>query len=263
MNVNDLIIIYLACGSPFAVYYFFDNRKLPAASYLLFKSTLVFLFWIPFALNILLKNIKVIKSNPDKLSDSDIYEKIFPIQKELEKLLIQSRLNLSIYEFREIAERYIGLTFAKQNAENNINQEIIESEIFEINGNDNIKVSSACFARRNRKRLSFHQKNAKRDFLNIISSLSATDAADEKFSEYLHESVTFLSYQIATLLGDKEAQNAVLKMSGDFRQSNGNLIVKNTENELWKTEIHKPLPANKLSIRLQILTATANSRRKD
>ena len=47
MNWNDLIIIYLACGAPFAVYYYLQNRNLNEKNYLYLKTLFRFLVWIP------------------------------------------------------------------------------------------------------------------------------------------------------------------------------------------------------------------------
>lgn len=265
MNLNDFLIIYLACGAPFGVYYFFDNRTSPNVSFLFLKSFLIFLFWMPFALRMLLKNTKLFKNNFDRISqtDSDIFNKIFPVQKEIEKVLIKSDLKLSIYEFREVAERYIGLTIAKQNAECITTNENTESEIFKIAENENTKISSICFNRRNRKLLFFHQKNARQDFLDIISKILSASADKQSRNILLSQIVTAFSYKLVTLINDTKAQADISVMSGDLQQNDLNLNVINMENELWKTEKHKPLPANKISIRLPTLTAVASFRRKD
>jgi hypothetical protein len=240
MNFNDFLIIYLACGAPFGVYYFFEKRNSLRQNRLWLRAFSVFLFWIPFALLILVRNNKKPKPYVKEFAeiqslDAEPENKIFTIQKEFEKILLKSNLNISIYEFREVAERYIGLTLAKQNEEHNTKKEKIESEIFTISSNGNNKISSICFYRRNRNRLSFHQKNARRDFLKVLDQLlSAT--SDKK-------SLDNLFYEFAKLLKDEKAQKAHLHLFGNFQQTNQNTNVKYSENEQWKTEIHKPLPA--------------------
>ncbi len=240
MNFNDLLIIYLACGAPFGVYYFFDNRNSLPQNRLWLRAFSVFLFWIPFALLILVRNKKSPKAYVKEFAeipvlDAEPENKIFTIQKEFEKILLKSNLIISIYEFREVAERYIGLTLAKQNDEHNTERERKESEIFKISSSENYKLSSICYYRRNRNRLSFHQKNARRDFLKVLEQLlSAT--SDKK-------SLDDLFYEFANLLKDEKAQKAHLQMFGNFQQTNQNPNVKYPENEQWKTETRKPLSA--------------------
>lgn len=260
MNLNDFIIIYLACGAPFGVYYFFDKKNSLSSKRLWLESILVFFFWIPFSCNFLLKSKKNFKNfvnyfdeNPKLDSEPDKY--IFSVQKEIEKIILKSNVELSIYEFREVAERYIGLTFAKQNAESITDFENMTSEFFKISENPNLNLSSVCFNRRNRNRLSFHQKNARRDFIDILKKILSADS-DKK-------NLGFLVYEFVKLLNDSEAKNMLSKMFGDYQQITKKLIVKKPEIELWKTEQHKPLPASQLSIQFQTLSATANLRKKD
>ena len=263
MNFNDFLIIYLACGAPFGVYYFFDKRKLVTTKQLLLFSLLTFIFWVPFAVLLVAKkktfrnNLEVFTDDFENSSflDVEIEKKLFSIQKHFEKILLQSNLTISIYEFREIAERYIGLTFAKQNAENSTKSVNNENEIFIISDSSNPEISSICLNRRNRSRLSYHQKNARRDFFDVLSKFLSSET-DKK-------NLGILSIEFVTLLADSEAKNMLLEMFDELPQSDQISIVKNPENELWKTETHKPLPAKQLSIQLQTLTATANLRRKD
>jgi hypothetical protein len=260
MNLNDFIIIYLACGAPFGVYYFFDKKYSLPTNRLWFESILIFLFWIPFGFKVLVKNKKNSKSlisdfDKSPTSDSEPDKYIFSIQKEIEKIILKSNVELSIYEFREVTERYIGLTFAKQNAESITVSENMTSEFFKISESPDLNLSSICFNRRNRNRLSFHQKNARRDFIDILDKVLLTNC--EK------KSLGFLACEFVKLLNDSEAKNTLSKMFDDYPQTEKKLIVKNTEIELWKPEKHKPLPASQLSIQFQTLSATANLRKKD
>lgn len=263
MTLNDLLIIYLSCGAPFGVYYFFDKKSEFSFRNLIFKSFLVFVFWIPLAFSLLLKKrffgsrFDLLNTDFDKEFDSDLQteEKLAFLQKQFEKILLKNNLTISIYEFREVVERYIGLSFAKRNAEHIINSVNKENEIFIISKNSNPALSTVCLNRRNRKRLSFHHINARQDFLKLIDEFFLSGADKENLS--------VLSFEFVKLLKDSEAENSLQKLFEKFLQSDKATVVSNTENDLWKTEAHKQSPANQLSIQLQTLTATANLRRKD
>src|SRR5688572_2946946 len=91
MNPNDFLIIYLACGAPFGVYYFFDKRNALPSNRLWLKTFLMVFFWIPFALKMLVINKKRTKGlkrvfAEQSVLDFDSDDKIFSIQKEFEKI---------------------------------------------------------------------------------------------------------------------------------------------------------------------------------
>ncbi|MEO6588731.1 MAG: hypothetical protein ABIP06_05335, partial [Pyrinomonadaceae bacterium] len=55
MNLFDAIIIYLACGAPFGVYYFVNHRLLNNRVF--FKTVLILLCWLPFAILLFQRHI--------------------------------------------------------------------------------------------------------------------------------------------------------------------------------------------------------------
>src|SRR5688572_11288031 len=116
MNLRDLLIIYLACGAPFGVYYFLQNRNRIETKFLWLKSLLRFVVWIPFAFRMIARNsflTKLYNDSFDKLTETDLKTEleIEEIKKSLERMVsAAAALPFSIYEFREAFDRYVGLS---------------------------------------------------------------------------------------------------------------------------------------------------------
>ncbi len=263
MSFYDLLIIYLACGAPLGVYYFFQNRRVANRNSLWLKTFVNFLFWIPFAFQILLEN-KIFGKLFNNIferrenTDSDIEKRIAPLGKSLETAIIknipQSAENIpkfSVFEVREILERYTGLTLACQIEQKNSQIARTENEFYKIFAYKNGRLASICAARRNRERLFFHQTEARRDFLNLIGK-----PENENLQRQIIEFVEILK--------DFEAHNALEKMFTKRAQTEKSESVKTTEKVLWKSETRKPLPINQTaSARLKLSPATMNLRAKD
>ena len=259
MNLRDLFIIYLACGAPFGVYYFLQNRNELETKLLWLKSFLRFVFWIPFAVRMvartsLLKNLY--NNSFDAASESDAKKEveIEEIKKSFENIFARKSFLFSIYELRETFDRYVGLSFEVQ-AEN-IEISPAETEIFRITNHDNKKLAEICLNRRNRKRLVFHQKLARRDFFEILKKI----AENSENRQNLFETVL----KLAVLLNDSEARKSIEILLQKSLQTEPQQSVKNTGEEPWNSDKHKLLTDNKISTNLQVLsTATANLSNKD
>lgn len=260
MNLRDLFIIYLACGAPFGVYYFLQNRNHLETKILWLKSLIRFVFWIPFAIRLvarksLFTNLYANRFDKSLNSDAKKEFEIEEIKKFFENVLSTKDLKISLYEFREIFDRYAGLSLEIQSENEEFSQS--ETEIFRITNHTNKKLAEICLHRRNRKRLNFHQKLARRDFFEILSKF--VDRTNEPQS--LFDNVS----KLATLLNDFEALKLIENYSKESEQTQQKQNVRNLEKELWNSEKHKPLTENKISTNLQVLTAAtaANSSNKD
>lgn len=258
MNLRDLFIIYLACGAPFGVYYFLQNRNRAETKILWLKTLIRFVVWIPFALQMVARSslmTKLYNFSFDRTSEADAKKEreIEEIKKLFEGILLENKISLSIYEFREVFQRYIGLSLEIQNE----NQEIspAEREIFRITDHTNKNLAEICLNRRNRKRLSFHHKLARRDFFEIFKT----------FLEHASESTLLFqqAFKLSVLLGDSEIRNQIENLSNETLQTQSKEIVKKPENELWKSDKHKPLTDARISTNLQAMTARANLSGKD
>lgn len=261
MNFNDLTIIYLACGAPLGVYYFLQHRRNTNRQSLWLKTFVNFLFWMPFAFRLLWQNKifqKLFRTVFDRqaVSDATIEKLIAPLRKQLETSIVNSIPQnaenipqMSVFEIREIFDRYIGLTLACQIERENSQSDRTENKFYKISGHKNARLASICSARRNRQRLFFHQTEARRDFLNLINETNG--------EHFRKETIEF-----AKLLNDLEAKNALEKMFAPTAQTEKLSSVKDTEKDLWKSETHKPLAVSqsasthlKLSARMMSLRA--------
>jgi hypothetical protein len=258
MNLRDLLIIYLACGAPFGVYYYLQNRNRTETKFLWLKSLLRFVVWIPFALQMVARTsllTNLYNNGFDKSSESDAKREleIEEIKKYFENIFSPETLSFSIYEFREIFDRYVGLSLEVQAENDEISP--AESEIFRITNHGNKKLAEICLNRRNRKRFTFHQKLARRDFFEILHKFVEKSAEPQNI--FAH------SAKLTALLKDFEAQKIIENLSKESLQTIAQQNVRITGEELWKSDKHKPLTDNKISTNLQVLTATANLSNKD
>jgi hypothetical protein len=250
MNQTDLIIIYLACGAPFGVYYFLQNRRQKQTTLFWLKTTLAFILWLPLAARLFWNKFSFERSQFLTVNKE---KSIFSIQKQIEAILLETDSLISIYNFREVFERYAGLTAANFDRSDNITD--AEKEIFRISKNSDIELAAICQYRRNRKKLFFHHTLARQDFLNIIAKLSELSSDKKKLGN--------LSVEFVKLLNDIEAENALEKIFTTASQTDKDFAVKHLEKDLWNPEIQKPLPINPIPTRFQTMSATTNLRSKD
>jgi hypothetical protein len=258
MNLPDLLIIYLACGAPYGVYYFLQNRDQPLTAILWLNSLLRFVFWIPFALQMvartsLIANLYENGFDKSNGSDAEKERKIEEIKRFLEKKVSQNKLSPSIFEFREVFDRYVGLSVEVQNTVEEIS--LGEKEIFRLTDHTNKKLGEICLNRRNRLRLVFHQKLARRDFFEICRKLFEISPDWPKTIDQ--------AVRLAALLNDFEARRMFENLSSESLQSAAPANVKNVEQEIWNSDKHKPLTETQISTNLQALTATMKLPGKD
>lgn len=254
MNLIDFIIIYLACGTPFGMYHFIDNRK--SDSHRL-KSLFTVFVWIPYAIRLLREKFTGRFSNPNPgelesfvLENEAVLEKT---KKELERVLVKNIESFSTFEFRETIERYIGLTIA--NRIENQNPTDKEKDLFQISGSDNKILAAKCLHRRNLKLLSFHHSLARKDFLKFVFNYKDDISDAEKFY--------YLLFKFIRLLQDDEAENIIKNNFAFVAQSAEATTVTDLEKEIWTPVIHKPPPAKPTASPLKAMTAPTNLPYKD
>ena len=265
MSLFDFLIIYLSLGAPFAVCFYLQNRKAVRPRELWLKTILNFVFWIPFAYQLIRKSDSAAKffSNifdNQSFSDAEREKNITLARKNLEMIFAKNGSKRSIFEFRETLERYTGLTLAGQIDERNSQNERPDFEIFSIAGSSQKEIAARCLQRRNRKRLFFHHTQSRRSFLALLAELFDTDSESERLKK--------AAIDFVTLLEDGEALAAIDKMFGSQTQTPEMPNVVNAETELWKSGKPQPPTIDPISTRLQILTTTAattttNSRGRD
>jgi hypothetical protein len=172
MTIVDIIILYFAIGLPFGVHFFLKNRF---ANLLWLKATVATLLWIPYS--ILLLHQRVTKV----LINSDFDHKFLLVskyQKNIELLLLKNKKDSSLFDFREVAERYIALTLNLSEQNQTIGEN--KREFFRMANTKNIELSAICLNRINATKLKNHQSNSRKDFLNFLKTISSKQSDREE-----------------------------------------------------------------------------------
>lgn len=248
MTFADAIIIYLTCGSPFGVHYYLNNRKSVELRSLAPKTVIAVLLWPAYAIALFSSARQY--STRTAQPDSDTEKRIREIRNSMEKSFLPEPSAAVAFEFREIFDRYAGLTLALRD-ESEAESEAIR-ELARISKHKDPHLAAVCLNRRNRKRLSFHQTEARNDFLAFVFGLWDSPAA------------AALAMELAGLLSDAEAQQDLQVILTDTRQTQPEKAVSDLEKVLWKSHAPKPLPAARRSgSNLRTMTATASSRIDD
>lgn len=212
MNFTDIIIIYLALGSPFGVYHYLQNRSV-------LKAFIVALLWIPFSLRLL--QSKITKSLITNEFDVK-FNSVSDVKRNLEQILHKDNSQLSIFEIREVLERYIGLTISENQKTDEIGEN--ETEIFRIAETENVKLGGICLHRRNQSKLFYHQTLAQKDFLKLIS-----DAENLNLQSKIYDS----AIQLTKILDDSETQKNIENLNR-LTQKIAVESVQITEQDVWK-----------------------------
>ena len=252
MSLLDLTIIYLTCGAPFGVYYYLANRF---TKHIWIKSIFVLFLWFPFAIRLLISHItKELREREYsvKFHEQQEAKELEKAKKDFETFLPQNDHLVSLFEFREIIERYAGLTLAK-----NLDAAVPaknDKELFKINGRKNIEISSVCLNRRNRATLLSHQRDARTDFLRILDELFEI-GGDKKLGKH--------SFEFVKLLKDDEALASINSLLKNTLQIAHDKPVKELEKDLWKQDIPTQLNDKTIPLHLKAMTATVNAPTKD
>lgn len=250
MNLVDLLIIYLTCGAPFGVYYFFQNRNYSASFKLIFHSILVALIWIPYAIR-LLQSFVTKKFRSDEFAENNQTDSVInEIERKFAQIIYEESSEISVYDFRETFERYLGL--AKAASTEAIG---IDAELYQISDHENKKLASEILSRRNRSRLNAHHILARRDFLRMIEKIDSTFSAKEK--------IRTLAFDFVKILNDVEAQKQLHKIFENPAQSDNGFTVKEMENEVWNPNETKQLPTPRKALNFRTISATATTLKRD
>ena len=227
MTVSDYMIIYLSAGAPFAVYVFLQMSGTPLVRRILtaFGAMLV---WPVAAAIWIVRRFRGIE--PFGFESADKSRRINSLANSLERSILGNGSTVSLYEWREIYERYTGLSLAVAEAEDNSD----DNELFEVAGNKNGKLGTVCLNRRNRNRLIFHHTQARNDFLDaLIRAKCDGDAFG-------------LALELAALLDDADAAADLKSMRGPLEQNPGRTPVIDMEQDIWNPPTPKPHIANRI-----------------
>lgn len=257
MKFFDFLIIYLACGAPVGVYFYLHNRRL-FSKQLWLKTILNFLFWIPLFLQIIRKSrflhnfFRARLDSAERTNDAD-EKRISAAQKKIENIIYDSHAPVSAYEFREVCDRFVGLSLAASHSRNQPAEH--EKEIFRIAFRQTTELSARCYHRRNRKRLFLHQTDAEKDFLQTIAAVA--DGISDR-TEFCAAAL-----EIVTLLRNEPARAALVRMFAERTQTERLLPVHPLEKDLWNSARRLPPNAHQISLKPPIINRRTRSSVKD
>jgi hypothetical protein len=178
MNIFDLLIIYLACGAPFGVYYAFTSREKRRTPMFFLKLSVNCLFWFQFGLRLILRNGRVRKSFDSAFGRRVVWEnrrdsEIRSIRRSLESNLGREEFGFSVFEFREEVESYVGLILELGEASSAPAGSIVE--FAEITGRGRNAVHERCIHRNNLSKLRAHRDLVRVSLLDRAFRLNPQD----------------------------------------------------------------------------------------
>ncbi len=185
---TDLIIIYLACGSPLGVYQITASRA-PRSAIDWGGIVCAFLFWPVFAVVLSIARVR----GPHKIDKARLDQ----IRGEIEQIAFAGGSLSRLFEFREIFYRFTGLV----EAANSKPGKARANEIFDVAGHNNKTLAAGCLARRNREKLAFHKMRVRDEFVNLISIAGANTDSEERLFQ--------LTIELAELIRDAETAHEI------------------------------------------------------
>jgi hypothetical protein len=170
MNIADIIIIYLAFGSPLMVYRYLVNRDLERSRRILI-ALLTLACWIPMAARLgyrYLTNAYFGKVFVSRRTLDAVNGHLAEIRCVMKSELMQANASVSMRELSEILERYVGLTVAIRDASTGKYEKSLD--LF-VNAGKERELVTRSLISRNRGRLGRHHIRARRDLLDLFERL--------------------------------------------------------------------------------------------
>jgi len=191
MLVLDIVIIYLACGAPFAVAAFLDRAATHRFGHALTSFAAV-LYW-PLLVPTMLRRAggrgQYLTNSPHGArSDSDSNEE--RLRSKLLDAWSRAFGSGDLQRFRETLERYAGLSL-----ELGRKADPGDNDLMTIAGHPDPMIGHLCRVRLNRQKLELHRTNARMDFIDAIDILVSKG----------HPATIALAAQLAATVGDHDA----------------------------------------------------------
>lgn len=261
MNLLELSIIYLACGAPFGVYFFFQKhetqRLWQKSPVLWLNCVLISLLWLPYSFKLLqgfvtkkLRKYEFVEKNQ---SDSQLLEKIDEFEKSFAQILLMEKTGIALFDFRETFQRYVGLSL--EYFSEVIEQTTESNELYRLIEHKKPQLGTICLNRRNRLRLKNHQNQARIDFLQLIKRINSGQISKEKFSPIV--------FGFAKLINDVELTAGIQQIFENSTQTDNDFTVRNMEIEVWNPIEQKPLPTKKTALNLPTISVGAMMSKQD
>ena len=186
MTFINILIIYLACGSPFGVYQL-TRVDAPRSSSELITAAAAFILWPVFLIRFVIERL----SSHGFVSQK---HRIEQIRAGLERSGLRDSDTASVFEFREAFYRYAGLAGAAADDKTMADP---AGELIAISGRKLDTASSNCLSRRSREKVEFHLVQARNDFVEMIANM----ASDQRS----HAEIVTLGIELTNIIGDAPA----------------------------------------------------------
>ncbi|HEV7699539.1 MAG TPA: hypothetical protein VGO43_04870, partial [Pyrinomonadaceae bacterium] len=160
MLLVELLVIYLACGAPVAVFRLTEqgsrsSHTMPRVAYALF-------LW-PLALVAMRRAATAQSRRIDRVED---------LRASLEQSLFSSRGSSKLFEFREVYARYVGLVRLSNDDTS------LSTGFLDLADHPSRSLASACLRRRQHRTLVRHRDAARTEFAFLLAHHPSRDAED-------------------------------------------------------------------------------------
>jgi hypothetical protein len=174
MTILEIIIIYLACGSPFAVGQLLRNERYFELQNVL--SSVGSLFGWPLLVPKIARRIFTRRAQTKDYSPDgdDPDSRLAQIKKTLEKEWCSVFGETKVIPFRNDLELYINISMALLHAEQTSSPEF---ELLDISDHTDNKVGNACLSRRNKQKLEVHRTASRNALVDAIFQLHEAGSA--------------------------------------------------------------------------------------
>ena len=164
MNLLDFIIVYLACGTPFAVYRIVLSEE--SAFETAIRSVLAALLWPIDGGKAAIKRLRSASRTLAK-------PRLENLRAEMEQILAANIPDFRRFEFREVFDRYVGLIRASDSS-----SPTTFTELANISGRELTAAGAACLHRASRVRVMRHASGARIELIEYIAAFPSPDLCD-------------------------------------------------------------------------------------
>jgi len=157
VSTGDFAIIYLAFGAPFGVYRAYSSKET------WYGVSLAIIAWPIIAV--------LLAMSTARRNSTSIQAELQAVRTELETRLLADSSPESIFEFREVFDRYTGLTLAaRESSTPHV------SALLELTGHPSPALAGSCIGRSEISKLQRHVSAARCEFASFLSQRRSEDA---------------------------------------------------------------------------------------
>lgn len=224
MTILDIITIYLACGSPFAVHRLVTQTGDSGLSFYL--SVILRLFmWPAFAAGGAYRLFTELRSN-EKDRYEEVSSRLLVIRTEIERSIVSADPAHSIFQFRDTFDRYVGLSIENYGT----TDAMPSSEIFEISEHSSPDIANVCLWRKNRSRVGSHLAKARSDLVEALFSGARGGAT-----------VFEAAARAAEIVGDRTGASVFAGLNSE--KADLSTDIEHKAQELWRSQRRESQPA--------------------